>query len=72
MTLLFEKTGKKWLTSMPSGNNDHKAGGFMTVTRTVNGKPVSDEDIKAYVITNKHVINVLYNARHRAMKERER
>jgi len=44
----------------------------MTVARTINGKPVSNEDIKGYVITNKHVLNVLYNARHRAMKERGR
>ena len=69
MTSLSEKTGKKWLIPMPNGNNDHKAGGFMTVTRTINGKPVSDEDIKEHVITNKHVINVLYNARRRAVKE---
>ena len=41
----------------------------MTVTRTINDKPVSDEDIEAHVITNKHVINVLYNALHRAVKE---
>ena len=67
-----EKTGKKWLAHPPDGNTIHKAGGSMTVKRTINGKPVSDEDMKAHVITNKHVISVLYNARRRAAKERGR
>ena len=44
----------------------------MTVTRKINGKPVCDEEIRHYYITNRHVINVLYNARRRAGKERVR
>ena len=44
----------------------------MTVTRKINGKPVGDEKIKYYYITNRHVIDVLYNARRRAGKERVR
>jgi hypothetical protein len=44
----------------------------MTVIRTINGKPVNDEDIKDYTITNKHVIQILYGAQRRATKERGR
>ena len=43
----------------------------MTVTRTVNGKPVNEENMSEYKIVNTHVIRILYNAQRRARAERE-
>ena len=34
----------------------------MNVTRTINGKPVGDDEIQNYSITNEHIVTVLYNA----------
>ena len=34
----------------------------MNITRTINGKPVGDDEIQNYRIANEHVVAVLYNA----------
>jgi hypothetical protein len=38
----------------------------MNVTRTINGKPVSDDEIQNYSIANEHIVTVLYNALRRS------
>ena len=34
----------------------------MNVTRTINGRPVGDDEIQNYRIANEHVVAVLYTA----------
>jgi hypothetical protein len=41
----------------------------MTVTRTINGKSVGDDEMKDYLITNEHTLDVLYRAHRRIAEE---
>ena|GEM_PF-2774611 len=37
----------------------------LSLTRTINGSPVKDDEIHNYTITNKHVIEIIYRAQKR-------
>lgn len=40
----------------------------VTITRTINGVPVNDDEMANYVIRDKHVIGILYRAQNRIIE----